>query len=118
MSTGTFQANCPVLIAVAGVSEFEDGISNTSQTHEHALMAFTLEVKKLIIGVSKMYSTEPPYSQKRFKEIQKEESAYIKKTGYNPADVAFVPISGWQGDNMMEAIDKMSLFKGWKIEHK
>lgn len=32
--------------------------------------------------------------------------------------VAFVPISGWHGDNMLEHSDKMSWFKGWSIERK
>lgn len=49
-----------------------------------------------------MDSTEPPYSQKRYEEIVKEVSTYIKKIGYNPDTVAFVPISGWNGDNMLE----------------
>ena len=48
----------------------------------------------------------------------KEVSAYIKKIGYNPASVAFVPISGWAGDNMMEPSDKMGWFKGWNTEMK
>merc|ERR1719186_2024457 len=65
-----------------------------------------------------MDSTEPPYSQSRFEEIQKEVSGYIKKIGYNPATVAFVPISGWHGDNMLEVSEKMSWFKGWKTETK
>jgi elongation factor 1-alpha len=56
--------------------------------------------------------------QVRFEEIKKEVSNYIKKIGYNPAAVAFVPISGWHGDNMLEHSDKMSWFKGWSIERK
>jgi len=118
MITGTSQADCAVLIVAAGVGEFEAGISKNGQTREHALLAFTLGVKQLIVGVNKMDSTEPPYSQKRFEEITKEVSTYIKKIGYNPATVAFVPISGWHGDNMLETSDKMSWFKGWKIERK
>ncbi|XP_038580706.1 elongation factor 1-alpha-like [Micropterus salmoides] len=118
MITGTSQADCAVLIVAAGVGEFEAGISKNGQTREHALLAYTLGVKQLIVGVNKMDSTEPPYSQKRFEEITKEVSTYIKKIGYNPATVAFVPISGWHGDNMLEASDKMSWFKGWKIERK
>ena len=55
-----------------------------------------------------MDSTEPPYSQARFEEITKEVSQYIKKIGYNPATVAFVPISGWHGDNMLESSEKVS----------
>merc|ERR1712117_440693 len=57
-------------------------------------------------------------SQARFEEIQKEVSGFIKKVGYNPAAVAFVPISGWHGDNMIEATTNMSWYKGWEKETK
>ncbi|CAB1443054.1 unnamed protein product, partial [Pleuronectes platessa] len=114
MITGTSQADCAVLIVAAGVGEFEAGISKNGQTREHVLLAFTLGVKQLIVGVNKMDSTEPPYSQSRFEEITKEVSTYIKNIGYNPATVAFVPISGWHGDNMIETSEK----KGWKVERK
>jgi len=118
MITGTSQADCAVLIVAAGTGEFEAGISKEGQTREHALLAYTLGVKQLIIGVNKMDSTTPPYSEARFKEIEKEVSSYIKKIGYNPKAVAFVPISGWNGDNMLEASDNMPWFKGWSIERK
>merc|ERR1712177_167532 len=118
MITGTSQADCAVLIVAAGVGEFEAGISKNGQTREHALLAYTLGVKQLIVGVNKMDSTEPPYSQARFEEIQKEVQGFIKKVGYNPAAVPFVPISGWHGDNMLETSKNMSWYKGWKIERK
>ncbi|XP_068603115.1 elongation factor 1-alpha-like [Brachionichthys hirsutus] len=118
MITGTSQADCALLIVAAGVGEFEAGISQNGQTREHALLAFTLGVKQLIVGVNKMDSTGPPYSQARFEEITKEVSNYIKKIGYNPKAVAFVPISGWVGDNMLEPSDKMSWFKAWTVERK
>merc|ERR1712019_202188 len=75
-------------------------------------------VKQLIVGVNKMDSTEPPYSEKRFTEITSEVSNYVKKVGYNPKAVAFVPISGWHGDNMIEESSNMDWFKGWAIERK
>ncbi|XP_019726379.1 elongation factor 1-alpha-like [Hippocampus comes] len=118
MITGTSQADCAVLIVAAGVGEFEAGISKNGQTREHALLAYTLGVQQLIVGINKMDSTEPPYSESRYQEITKEVSAYIKKIGYNPKAVPFVPISGWHGDNMLEPSDKMSWFKGWSIERK
>jgi len=118
MITGTSQADCGVLIIASGVGEFEAGISKNGQTREHALLAYTLGVKQLIVGVNKMDSTEPPYSKDRFEEIQKEVSGFIKKVGYNPAAVAFVPISGWHGDNMLETSTNMSWFKGWSVERK
>ena len=65
-----------------------------------------------------MNSTEPPYSQKRYKEIVKEVSTYIKKIGYNPDTVAIVPISGGNGDNILELSASMPWFKGWKITRK
>ncbi|XP_035659512.1 LOW QUALITY PROTEIN: elongation factor 1-alpha-like [Branchiostoma floridae] len=118
MITGTSQADCAVLIVAAGTGEFEAGISKNGQTREHALLAYTLGVKQLIVGVNKMDSTEPPYSADRFTEITKEVSTYIKKVGYNPKAVAFVPISGWHGDNMLEPSEKMGWYKGWAIERK
>ena len=118
MITGTSQADCGVLIIASGTGEFEAGISKNGQTREHALLAYTLGVKQLIVAVNKMDSTEPPYSQARFEEIQKEVSGFIKKVGYNPAAVAFVPISGWHGDNMIEASTNMAWYKGWNVERK
>jgi len=118
MITGTSQADCGVLIIAAGTGEFEAGISKNGQTREHALLAYTLGVKQLIVGVNKMDSTEPPYSGARFEEITKEVSSFIKKVGYNPAAVPFVPISGWHGDNMLEASSNMSWYKGWEIKRK
>jgi len=118
MITGTSQADCAVLIVAAGTGEFEAGISKDGQTREHALLAYTLGVKQLIIGVNKMDSTEPKYSEARFGEIQKEVSGYIKKIGFNPKAVAFVPISGWHGDNMLEESANMTWFKGWAVERK
>merc|ERR1711957_486573 len=118
MITGTSQADCAVLIVASGVGEFEAGISKNGQTREHALLAYTLGVKQLIVGVNKMDSTEPPYSEKRFTEIQTEVSNYVKKVGFNPKSVAFVPISGWHGDNMVEPSPNMGWYKGWQKEVK
>jgi len=129
MITGTSQADCGVLIVAAGTGEFEAGISKDGQTREHALLAYTLGVKQLIVGVNKMDTTTPsPYSEARFLEIKKEVSGYIKKIGYNPKEVIFCPISGWHGDNMLEKSEKMTWWtagygdgkkeKGWSKDVK
>jgi len=118
MITGTSQADCAVLIVAAGVGEFEAGIAKNGQTREHALLAYTLGVKQLIVGINKMDNTEPKYSKARYEEIVKEVSNYVKKIGYNPKSVAFVPISGWHGDNMIEESSNMPWYKGWSKETK
>nr|XP_054768417.1 elongation factor 1-alpha-like [Lytechinus pictus] len=101
-------ADCAVLVVAAGTGEFEAGISKDGQTREHALLCYTLGVKQLIVAVNKMDSTEPAYSESRFNEIVKNVSTFIKKVGYVPKRIAFVPISGWHGDNMMEKSPKMN----------
>jgi elongation factor 1-alpha len=118
MITGTSQADCAVLVVAAGTGEFEAGISKNGQTREHALLAYTLGVKQMVVAVNKMDTTEPPYSEKRFDEIKTEVGSYLKKIGYQPQTVAFVPISGWHGDNMVEPTEKMPWYKGWEIERK
>lgn len=69
------------------------------------LLAYTLGIKQLIVAVNKIDSSEPPYCESRFEEI-KEVSSFI-----NPAAVAFVSISGFHGDNMIEASKNMSWYK-------
>lgn len=91
----------------SSVGGFESDISKNGQTHEHVLLAYKLSVKQLIVAVNKMDIMEPPYSSTRFKEINKEGNAYIKKIGYNSEAVTFVPISGWYGDNMIEPSTKV-----------
>jgi len=116
MITGTSQADCAILIIAAGTGEFEAGISKDGQTREHALLAFTLGVKQLIVAVNKMDTTK--WSEERFNEICKEVSGFIKKVGYNPKAVPMVPISGWHGDNMLDESTNMPWFKGWSKEAK
>merc|ERR1712227_715791 len=73
MITGTSQADCAILIIAAGTGEFEAGISKDGQTREHALLAYTLGVKQLIVAINKMDTTK--WSEARFQEIIKETSA-------------------------------------------
>lgn len=114
MITGTSQADCAVLIIASGTGEFEAGISKDGQTREHALLAYTLGVKQLIVACNKMDTAQ--WKQERFEEIKKETTNFIKKVGFNPKQVAFVPISGFHGDNMLEASANMPWYKGWTKE--
>ncbi|KPP73340.1 elongation factor 1-alpha 1-like [Scleropages formosus] len=118
MLTGTSQADAAVLVVSAAKGEFEAGISRNGQTREHALLAYTLGVKQLIVCVNKMDATEPPYSQKRFDEVVRNVTVFIRKIGYDPAAVPFVPVSGWNGENMLVPSQKMPWFKAWKIKRK
>merc|ERR1712032_1302204 len=82
------------------------------QTREHALLAYTLGVKQMIVACNKMDDKTVKYDQGRYKEIKAEVSAYLKKVGYKPMKIPFVPISGWVGDNMLEKSSNMPWYKG------
>eukprot|EP00997_Jenningsia_sp_PLL12_P010124 NODE_725_length_1486_cov_28.025748_g468_i1.p1 GENE.NODE_725_length_1486_cov_28.025748_g468_i1~~NODE_725_length_1486_cov_28.025748_g468_i1.p1 ORF type:complete len:448 (+),score=160.17 NODE_725_length_1486_cov_28.025748_g468_i1:70-1413(+) len=112
MITGTSQADAAVLVIDSTTGGFEAGISKDGQTREHALLAYTLGVKQMIVAVNKMDDKTVKYSKDRYEEIKKEVGTYLKKVGYNPDKVPFVPISGWVGDNMVEGTDNMPWYKG------
>jgi elongation factor 1-alpha len=112
MITGTSQADVAILIVASGQGEFEAGISKEGQTREHALLAFTLGVKQMIVCTNKMDDSSVNYAESRYTEIKDEVSAYLKKVGYKPAKVPFIPISGWNGDNMIDRSKNMDWYKG------
>jgi len=112
MITGTSQADVAMLVVSSARGEFETGISETGQTREHALLAYTLGVKQMLVCVNKMDSDSVNYSQERYNEIKEEVSGYLKRIGYNPEQIPFVPISGWLGDNMLEKSDNLKWYDG------
>jgi elongation factor 1-alpha len=112
MITGTSQADCAILMIASPKGEFEAGISEDGQTREHALLAFTLGVKQMIVCVNKMDEKTVAYDEGRFKEIKTEVKAYLKEVGYKTKKVQFIPISGWHGDNMIEKSKNMKWYKG------
>lgn len=112
MITGTTQADVAVLMISAQAGEFEAGVSKDGQTKEHALLAYTLGVKQIIVGINKMDHPSVNFSQDRYNDIKKEASDFLKKTGYNPEKVDFVPLSGWTGENLITKSQNMPWYKG------
>jgi elongation factor 1-alpha len=64
----------------------------------------------MIVALNTMDSCA--YSESRYNDIKEEVSSYLKKVGYKPAKINFVPISGWVGDNMIERSANMAWYKG------
>ena len=59
MITGTSQADCAILMVPAATGEFEAAYAKQGQLREHALLAFTLGVKQMIVGVNKVSTLIP-----------------------------------------------------------
>jgi len=112
MITGTSQADCAILMIASPPGEFEAGYSKSGQTREHALLAFTLGVKQMIVCINKMDDKATNYSEARYEEIKKELIGFLGKIGYKSAEINYVPISGWNGDNMLERSANMPWYKG------
>jgi elongation factor 1-alpha len=112
MITGTSQADAAILIIASGTGEFESGFSKEGQTKEHALLAFTMGVKQMIVAINKMDDPSVKYAKSRYDEIKSEVSNYLKGIGYNVDKIQFIPISGWHGDNMISKSENMDWYKG------
>jgi peptide chain release factor subunit 3 len=103
MIHGASQADLGVLVIAARRGEFETGFERGGQTREHAQLAKTLGVTRLIVVVNKMDHSSVAWSKERYDEIVEKTTPFLKSCGYNPKrDVTFVPISGLTGENIIE----------------
>jgi translation elongation factor EF-1alpha len=50
----SLQADIAILMVASPPGEFEAGISSNGQTREHALLAYTLGVRQMIVGLNKV----------------------------------------------------------------
>lgn len=111
MITGASQADAAVLVFSSKLGEFETAIGDNGQGREHAFLAKTLGVKKLIVAVNKMDTCD--WKEPRFNEIKEEVTKLLKVVGYNlEKDVSFVPVSAYQGENLVKKSEKMPWYKG------
>ena len=103
MITGTSQADAAVLVI-----SVKEGIM--PQTKEHAFLSQVMGIKNVIVAINKM--DEVGYAQDKFEKVKKEVSVLLKGIGYKDEQVTFVPISAWEGQNMVNKPDKMAWYKG------
>jgi elongation factor 1-alpha len=52
------------------------------------------------------------YSELRYNNIVEEMKDFLKKTGYDPNKVPFIPISGWHGDNLVKKSENTKWYNG------
>jgi len=112
MITGTSQADAALLIVSGKKGDFEAGIGPGGQTREHVFLAWTLGVRQLVVGITKMDDPTVKWSQARFDEVKNGIADLLKMVGYDVSKISFVPISGWTGDNLLEPSKNMPWYKG------
>jgi peptide chain release factor subunit 3 len=101
MLMGVAQADVGVLIISAKKGEFESGFDKNGQTREHAILAKTLGLKKLVVAVNKVDEPTVNYDKARYDEICNKITPFLKQFGYNMKDVTFLPMSGYTGQNIL-----------------
>lgn len=110
MITGTSQADAAVLIIAAKKGEFEDGFSKEGSTKDHALLAYTMGVKQVVVAINKIDTID--YDKERFDEIVDNVQEHLNKIGFKKEAMTFVPISGFNGDNMIDPSENIDWYKG------
>jgi peptide chain release factor subunit 3 len=83
--------------------EFETGFDRGGQTREHAMLAKTLGIAKLVVLVNKMDEKTVEWSEARFNEIEGKLTPFLKKWGFKSSDIFYIPMSGWTGHNLGSA---------------
>ncbi|KAJ0401621.1 hypothetical protein P43SY_006000 [Pythium insidiosum] len=105
MIQGASQADVGILVISARKGEFETGFERGGQTREHAMLAKTLGINKLVVVINKM--DEANWAQERYDECVNKLRPFLRTCGFAvKRDVSFIPISGLLGDNIKTRLDK------------
>jgi elongation factor 1-alpha len=91
------------------------------QTRAHARLLNLLGLKQLIVGVNKMDTDVAGYREERFNEICDEMRHMLNKVGWKSEfikeSVPMIPISGWEGDNLITKSNNMNWWKGASVKN-
>lgn len=107
MIGGASQADVGILVISARKGEYETGFEKGGQTREHALLAKTQGVNKMIVVVNKMDDPTVAWSKERYDECTSKLGLYLRGIGYNlKEDVQFMPVSGYTGHGLKDRVPK------------
>jgi peptide chain release factor subunit 3 len=94
MIGGASQADIGILVISARKGEYETGFEKGGQTREHAILAKTQGVNKLVVVVNKMDDPTVEWSHDRYKECTEKLGNFLsRQVGYAKADISCMPIS-------------------------
>ncbi|MBS3107409.1 translation elongation factor EF-1 subunit alpha [Candidatus Woesearchaeota archaeon] len=103
MITGAAQADAAFLVVAASDSVM-------AQTREHIILAKTMGVGQINILINKMDVVK--WDEARFNVVKEDVSKVLKSVGYKLDQVTFIPISGFNGDNVVKKSANLSWYKG------
>lgn len=98
MISGAAQADSAILVIDASLGEFERGFEGLGQTKEHSFLARSLGINQIIVAINKLDMVN--WDLQRNLEIIAVLEPFLKNVGFR--DIVFIPISGLNGDNLIE----------------
>lgn len=104
MIGGASQADAGILVISSRRGEYETGFEKGGQTREHAILAKTQGVDRLVVVVNKMDDPTVKWSEERYNECTKKLGQFLKATGYS--GVVFMPVSGYTGAGLLDRVPK------------
>ncbi len=103
MITGASQADAAFLTVAAA-----EGVQ--PQTKEHSWLLRTMGVGQIAVIINKMDTVQ--WKEDAYKKVVADVSVILKQAGYKVDEMAFIPASGYQGDNVFNKSKNMSWYKG------
>jgi bifunctional enzyme CysN/CysC len=104
MVTGAGQAEAAILLIDA-----KEGVKENSR--RHGFLLSLLGIKQIIVLVNKMDLVD--FSEDIFNKIKTEYTAFLKEINVNPIEI--IPISAFNGDNMVTKSEKSPWYKGKSV---
>ncbi|KAI9431366.1 sulfate adenylyltransferase subunit 1 [Russula earlei] len=106
MVTGASNADLAIILVDA-----RNGV--VEQTRRHSIIASLLNIPHVVVAVNKMDMVN--YSQDVYNNIVIDYAAVAKQLGLR--DVTYIPLSALNGDNIVEASDKLDWYEGKPLLH-
>ena len=99
---GVSTADAAVIVVSAVPNEFDS--SQSSKVREHALIAKAFGINQLIVAINKMdvHIDQVNYSEVQYNEVKDKMLNTLLKIGYKADRVSFIPVSAWEGVNLIQ----------------
>lgn len=106
MLSGASHASSAFLLVSA-----KEGVE--AQTKDHLRLASFLGIKTLFVLINKMDAAG--YEEGRFRLLEKNLRDALHDTGFTPHDIAMIPISAREGDNLVSKSERIPWYQGQTV---
>eukprot|EP01083_Nonionella_stella_P280065 952546_1 len=118
MITGASQCDVALLVVSAKKDEFEESMKPNGQTVQHLIISHALGIQQMVVCVNKMDDPSVDYKEDVFNEVKSKLTQLLTSIGYDTKQIPFIPISAWEGSNLIEhssaKMELMDWYEGFR----